>query len=193
MNPQPSEDSVKDSCSQSQNSNPVLSHLPVINHEQPTAESPDELLNPTAQEVNKSTQVIEIVPPQIASASTDSIDCVYVSSRSPSRSSAIRSRESIVPQIADFQWMMGTVEAFSSRQCSSGGQTLCCSDVAEDDPIPRAIHHAPVDHLGDGNIPIETAQQSRPSNARGMQVTHAGASITVSITFNVTRSSLTKL
>lgn len=194
MNLQPSEDCMKDLCSQAHNSNPVLSHLPVINHEQPTAESPDELLNPTVQGPDESTQDIEIAPPQIASASTDSIACVYVSSRSPSRSSSVRSRESIVPQIAGFQWMMGTVEAFPSRQCSSGSQTLCCSDVAENDPMPRAIRHAPVDHLEDGNIPIETErQQSRPSNARGMQVTHAGASITVSITFNVTRSSLTKL
>ncbi|KAF7115635.1 hypothetical protein CNMCM5793_002875 [Aspergillus hiratsukae] len=176
MNLQPSEDSMKDLCSQAQNSSPVLPHSPVINHEKPTAGSPDELLNPNVQELNESAQDIEIAPPQIASASTDSIACVYVSSRSPSRSSSVRSRESIVPQIAGFQWMMGTVEAFPSRQCSSGSQTLCCSDVAENDPIPRAIHHAPVDHLEDGNMPIETARQSRPSNARGMQVTHAGAS-----------------
>ncbi|GIJ98736.1 hypothetical protein Aspvir_000856 [Aspergillus viridinutans] len=181
MNSQPSENCMKDLCSQVHHSSPIPPHSPVINLEKPTAtEGPEELLNPNVREPNESTRGHEIALPPIASGSTDSIACVYVSSRSPSGSSSVSSRESTFRQIPAVQLMMGTLELFaSSRECSSGGQTLCCSDVAENDLMSRAIHHAPADHSEDGNVPTETeSQQSRHSNAGETQVTHAGASIT---------------
>ncbi|GFG23425.1 hypothetical protein IFM61606_03306 [Aspergillus udagawae] len=183
MNSQPSEDCMKDLCSQAHHSSPVPPHSPVINPEKPAAtEGPEELLNPNEREPNESTPGHEIALPLIASGSTDSMACVYVSSRSPSRSSSVSSRESTFRQIPAVQLMMGTLELFassSSRECSSGGHTLCCSDVAENDLMSRAIHHAPADHSSDGNVPTKTEpQQSRPSKAGETQVTHAGASIT---------------
>ncbi|KAF7159201.1 hypothetical protein CNMCM5623_004473 [Aspergillus felis] len=181
LNSQPSEDCMNDLCSQAHRSSPVPSHSPVINPVKPTAtEGPKELLNPNEREPNELTRGHEIALPPIASDSTDSIACVYVSSRSPSRSSSVISRESTFRQIPAVQLMMGTLELFaSSRECSSGGQTLCCSDVAESDLMPPAVHHAPVDYSEDGNVPTETEpQQSRPSNAGETQLAHAGASIT---------------
>ncbi|KAF4251541.1 hypothetical protein CNMCM8980_006814 [Aspergillus fumigatiaffinis] len=180
-NSQPSEDCMKDSCSQAHDSTPVSSHSQVINPEKPTAaESPEELVNPNVRELNESTRGHEIAQPPMASGSTDSMACIYVSSRSPSRSSSVSSRESTFRQIPAVQLMMGTLELFaSSRECSSGGQTLCCSDVAENDLMFRAIHHAPADHTEDGNVSTGTEpQQSRPPNAGETQVTHAGASFT---------------
>ncbi|EAW18565.1 uncharacterized protein NFIA_085180 [Aspergillus fischeri NRRL 181] len=181
LNSQPSEDSMKDICSQTHDPKPGISHSPVINPEKPTApESPEELVNPNVRELNESTRGHEIAPPPIASGSTDSMACLYVSSRSPSRSSSVSSRESTFRQIPAVQLMMGTLEFFaSSRECSSGGQTLCCSDVAENDLISRAIHHAPADHTEDRNVPAETEpQQSRAANVGETQVTQAGASFT---------------
>ncbi|RHZ56195.1 uncharacterized protein CDV56_101462 [Aspergillus thermomutatus] len=177
---QPNEDCMKDLCSQAQNPSPILSHSPVINPGKPTAvEGPDELLDPNVRELNESSRDHEIALPQIASGSNDSIACIYVSSRSTSKSSSVSSRESTAPQITSVQLMMEPLELFPpSRECSSGSQTLCCSDVAENDLMSQAIHHAPIDHVEDGNVPIETEPlQTRPSNAREMQVTHAGASI----------------
>ncbi|PKX98789.1 uncharacterized protein P174DRAFT_467876 [Aspergillus novofumigatus IBT 16806] len=181
INSQPSEDCMKDLCSQAHDSTRVSSNSQVINPEKPTAAlSPEELVNPNGPELNESTRGHEIAQPPIASGSTDSMACVYVSSRSPSRSSSVSSRESTFRQIPAVQLMMGTLELFSSsRECSSGGQTLCCSDVAENDLMSRAIHHAPADHTEDRIVPVETGpQQSRASNAGETQVTHAGASFT---------------
>ncbi|KAF4167476.1 hypothetical protein CNMCM6936_004931 [Aspergillus lentulus] len=181
MNLQPSEDCMTDLCSQTHDPKPVISHSSVIKPERPTAaESLEELVNPDVRKLNESTRGREIAPPPIASGSSDSMACVYVSSRSPSRSSSVSSRESMFRQIPAVQLMMGTLELFaSSRECSSGGQTLCCSEVAENDLVARAIHHAPADHTEDENVPAETEpRQSRAGNVGETQIAQAGASFT---------------
>ncbi|KAH2768749.1 hypothetical protein KXV66_004893 [Aspergillus fumigatus] len=181
MNLQTSEECIKDICSQTHDSKSVITHSPVIDPEKPRApESPEELVNPNVRKHNESIRGHGNAPPPIASGSTDSMACLYVSSRSPSPTSSVCSRESMFRQIPAVQLMMGTLELVaSSRDCSSGGQTLCCSDVAENDLVSRAFHHAPADHTEDGSAPTETEpQQSRAANVGETQITQAGASFT---------------